>query len=174
VFQSDLIQDILSVAQFYRTQKNYAESESLARRALALAEKSSGPNSMDAAFALDELAETLLAAGSAPAAEPHAIRSLAIVERSNGADSPDLAPRFVTLAAISAAEQKNDAADAYVTRALKLTETAVGENSPEIAALLARYADLLDTMHRPTEAAARREQADLILHPPIHEPTLAE
>jgi tetratricopeptide (TPR) repeat protein len=174
VFQTDLVQDILTVAEFQRQRGDLPEATSLATRAVKLAESTSGPDSMDTALALGTLAEIHLAAGDASAAAEPAQRSLRIAEQSLGRDSADLAPRLVTLAAVAVAKNDPAAADAHFTRALTLTESALGPTAPELAELLTRYAELLDATHRPADAEKRRQQADLILNPPIHEPTLAE
>ena len=140
-----------------------------------MAEHTAGPNSMDvAALCLDSLAETRLAAGKPTEAEPLGQHASAISEKLAGPDSADLAPRLVTLAEIDAALQKNDEAQTQFDRALALTEKNLGADSPEMVALLGQYADLLDSLGKRSEANARRKQADLILHPEVHEPTPAE
>ena len=173
-FRPELIQDTLAVAAFYRSRGKYDEAAALAEHANHMAEHTAGPNSMDVALCLDSLAETRLAAGKPTEAEPLGQRTLAISEKLAGPDSADLAPRLVTLAKIDAALQKNDEAQTQFDRALALTEKNLGADSPEMVALLGQYADLLDSLGKRSEANARRKQADLILHPEVHEPTPAE
>ncbi|HEY3174766.1 MAG TPA: tetratricopeptide repeat protein [Candidatus Polarisedimenticolia bacterium] len=80
----------------------YAEAESAARALLALADSSSGSESLEAARALDLLSESLWRAwrGKDPGARPAADLALRIRERLQGPDHPDVAATLPNLGLI--------------------------------------------------------------------------
>ena len=78
-----------------------AEAEPLYRRALAIDERSYGPDHPDVAIRLNNLAELLQATNRLAEAEPLDRRALAIDERSYGPDHPDVAIDLNNLARCS-------------------------------------------------------------------------
>jgi len=67
---------------------DYAGAEPLYRRALAIAEKTLGPNHPNTATALDNLAGLLESGGDVAGAEPLYRRALSIAEKALGPDHP--------------------------------------------------------------------------------------
>jgi tetratricopeptide (TPR) repeat protein len=76
----------------------HAEAEPLLRRALAIGEKSYGPDHLNVASALNNLAALLQATNRLDEAEPLNRRALASVEKSFGPDHPEVATRLSNLA----------------------------------------------------------------------------
>ncbi len=75
----------------YEVQKKYAEAEPLLQRALAIREKSLGPEHLDVAKSLSNLGAIYRAQGRYPEAEPLLRRALTIGEKVLGPEHPDLA-----------------------------------------------------------------------------------
>ena len=67
---------------------DYAAAEPLYRRALAIAEKTLGPDHPNTAMSLDNLAGLLASKGDYAAAEPLYRRALGIAEKALGPDHP--------------------------------------------------------------------------------------
>ena len=72
-----------------RAQENYAEAEPLYRRALAIREKTLGPDHPDTAASLNNLALLRCLQGNCAEAEPLFRRALAIAEKVLGPDRPE-------------------------------------------------------------------------------------
>ena len=77
----------------YSKQSRYAEAEPLYQRALAIYEKTRGPNHVDTALELNNLGLLYKEEGRYAAAEPLYQRSLAIYEKTLGSDNPKSWPR---------------------------------------------------------------------------------
>ena len=75
---------------------DYAGAEPLYRRALAINEKALGPDHLDVARSLNNLAGLLKAKGNYAAAEPLYRRALAIAEKALGPDHPNVATVSIT------------------------------------------------------------------------------
>jgi tetratricopeptide (TPR) repeat protein len=73
-----------------------AETEPLIRRALAIWEKSLGPDHPQVATGLNNLAQLLQTTNRLAEAEPMIRRALAIIEKSYGPDHPKVASRLIT------------------------------------------------------------------------------
>ena len=78
------------VGLLFRGKTQFAEAESLHRRALAIDERSYGPDHHEVAIDLNNLAQLLQATNRLGEAEPLMRRALAIDERSYGPDHPNL------------------------------------------------------------------------------------
>jgi tetratricopeptide (TPR) repeat protein len=121
----------------------YARAEPLYRRALAIDEKTLGPDHPTVATVLSNLAALLQDRGDYAGAEPLLRRALAIYEKALGLDHPDVATALNNLAALL--EEKGDFAGAepMVRRAIAIHEKALGPNHPDVAANLNNLAELL-------------------------------
>jgi CHAT domain-containing protein len=93
-----------SLAVLYDNQGQYAQAEPLHKRALAIREKSLGPDHSNVAFSLNNLAVLYQAQGQYAQAEPLYKRSLAILERSFGTDHPRVASILNGLAELYSAK----------------------------------------------------------------------
>ena len=80
-----------NLARLLQATNRLAEAEPLMRRALAIDEKSFGPDHPDVAIGLNNLAQLLQATNRLAEAEPLMRRALAICEKSFGPDHPEVA-----------------------------------------------------------------------------------
>jgi tetratricopeptide (TPR) repeat protein len=97
-------------------------AEPLFREALALAEKSLGPNHPDTAGTLNNLARLLETEGNLEAAEPLYRRALAIAEKAMPPGDPRLAVALENVAALLDAKGDYAAAEPLYRRALAIAE----------------------------------------------------
>src|SRR4030067_1141488 len=97
------------VQSLYR-QGQYDRAVPLAKKALAVAEKTHGPDHPKVATSLNNLAELYRAQGQYTAAEPLSKRSLAIVEEALSPNHPDVATSLNNLAALYLAQGQYTAA----------------------------------------------------------------
>jgi tetratricopeptide (TPR) repeat protein len=86
----------------YYTQGQYAETESLYKRALAIDERALGPHHPDVATDLNNLAGLYYGQGQYGQAEPLLKRALAIREQALGPHHPDTKASRESVATISA------------------------------------------------------------------------
>ena len=100
------------------------EAEPLMRRALAIDEKSFGPDHPDVARDLNNLAQLLQATNRLAEAEPLMRRALAIDEKSFGPDHPDVAIDLNNLAQLLQATNRLAEAEPLMRRALAIDEKA--------------------------------------------------
>ena len=89
-----------NLAALLKATNRLPEAEPLMRRALAIDEKSYGPEHPDVAIDLNNLAALLQATNRLPEAEPLMRRALTIDEKSYGPEHPDVAIDLNNLAAL--------------------------------------------------------------------------
>jgi len=140
------------VAELYRTTGRYTEAESLMRRALAIDEKSLGPEHPSVARRLNSLASLLQAINRLAEAEPLYRRALAIHEKGLGPDHPEFARALNNLAAQLRDTNRLAEAELLVRRALVIGENSLGPDHPNIAKYLSNLAQLLHATNRLAEA----------------------
>ena len=121
----------------------FAEAEPLYRRALAIDERSYGPDHPDVATDLNNLAVLLQATNRLAEAEPLYRRALAIDERSYGPDHPDVASDLNNLAVLLRATNRLAEAEPLYRRALAIDERSYGPDHPDVAIRLNNLAVLL-------------------------------
>ena len=138
-----------------------AEAEPLYRRALAIDERSYGPDHPDVARALNNLAELLQATNRLAEAEPLYRRALAIDERSYGPDHPTVA--LNNLAELLQATNRLAEAEPLYRRALAIDERSYGPDHPTVALRLNNLASLLRATNRLDEAEPLSRRAVQIL-----------
>jgi CHAT domain-containing protein len=114
----------------------YAEALPLQLRALAIREKSLGPNHPDTALALNELAITYVGMGQYEKALPLQIRALANLTESRGSEHPDVLEVLNRLAATYAYQAQYDKALPIQLRVLEIREKVLGAEHQDTAVAL--------------------------------------
>ncbi|HEV3258888.1 MAG TPA: tetratricopeptide repeat protein [Gemmataceae bacterium] len=135
-----------------QTKALHAEAEPLMRRALAIYERSLGPDHTNVAICLNNLAGMLRATNRLAEAEPLYRRALAIDERSFGPDHSEVATDLNNLAQLLQATNRLAEAEPLLRRALVIDERSFGPDLPEVATALNNLAGLLQATNRLTEA----------------------
>ena len=130
----------------------YPEAEPLFRNALAIGEKTLGPNHPNVAIQLNNLANLLQDQGKYDEAEPLYRRALAIHEKVLGPNHPNVATQLNNLASLFYAQGKYDEAEPLYRRALAIDEKALGPNHPGVATDLNNLALLLSKQGNYDEA----------------------
>ena len=128
------------------------QTEPLLRRALAIDEKSFGPEHPDVATRLNNLALLLRATNRLAEAEPLYRRALAIQEKSFGPDHPNVATGLNNLAVLLRATNRLAEAEPLYRRALAIDEKNFGPDHPNVAIRLNNLALLLRATNRRVEA----------------------
>ena len=103
----------------------------LAERAVAIKERILGPNHLELATSLMNLAVERALSGAPAAARPILDRAIAIREAALGPVHPLVASSLESLAGLLMALQDDDEAKRVIDRVLRIRETTYGENHPE-------------------------------------------
>jgi tetratricopeptide (TPR) repeat protein len=119
------------------------EAEPLLRRALAIDEKSYGPDHPEVATCLANLAGLLGASKRLGEAELLFRRALAIDEKSYGPDHPEVATCLNNLALLLRASKRLGEAKRLSRRALAIFEKSYGPDHPDVVTCLNNFASLL-------------------------------
>jgi tetratricopeptide (TPR) repeat protein len=127
----------------YRALGAYASARVLFENALAIREKTLGPEHPDTSAILNNLARLLLARGELAAARPLYERALAIREKVLGPEHPDTAQSLNNLAGLLQAQGDLAAARPLFERALAIYEKMLGSQHPDTAKSLDNLARLL-------------------------------
>jgi CHAT domain-containing protein/tetratricopeptide (TPR) repeat protein len=114
----------------------YAEAVPLAQRAVAIRERSLGPNHPSTADSLSNLALLYKSLGAYSKAEPLFVRALEIRERALGPTHPDLSTMLNNLALLYYSQGAYQKAEPLFVRSLALSEKKPGPNHPDTAASL--------------------------------------
>jgi tetratricopeptide (TPR) repeat protein len=132
-----LARPLQELGLYFALRKRYAESEPLLRRAVAILEKKKGPDHLDVATALINLAICRMAAGGEKddQAGPMLDRAVAIIERTNKED-PEVARALKPLGGLYLMRREYDKAEPRLMRALAIHEKTSGADSPEAASVL--------------------------------------
>jgi tetratricopeptide (TPR) repeat protein len=139
-------------AAHLRGRAEFALAEPLMRRALAINEKSYGPDHPTVSTSLNNLAQLLQATNRLAEAEPLFRRALAISEKSYEPDHPTVAVRLNNLGEFLRATNRLAEAEPLFRRALAIAETNYGPDHPEVAPPLNNLAGLLRANNRLAEA----------------------
>jgi len=137
---------------FLKVKAQWPEAEPLYRRALAIWEKSLGPDHPNVARALNNLAGLLQATNRLAEAEPMYRRALGIDEKSYGPDHPEVARALNNLALLLQATNRLAEAEPMDRRALAIDEKSYGPDHPNVAIRLNNLAGLLRATNRLAEA----------------------
>ena len=127
--EADRISDSLNVTLLTK-QASALQSESLFRQALALAQRTLGPDHPDTAGAMNNLASLLESQGNYTEAEPLYRRSLEICEKKLGPTDPHTAMALDNLAGVLEAKGDTATAESMYRRALSIAETTLGPTDP--------------------------------------------
>ncbi len=133
-------------------QGKYSEGIPAAQEALRVAEATFGPEQVNVATSLNNLAELYNAQGKYAQAEPLYKRSLAIVEKALGQDHPVVATSLNSLAELYRAQGKYAEAEPLYKRSLAIREQALGPDHPNVAQSLNNLASLYHAQGRYAEA----------------------
>jgi tetratricopeptide (TPR) repeat protein len=139
-------------AKYLQTLARYAEAEPLYRRALAIRQRSLGPDDPETAGILNSLAVLYASQEKYKEAEPLLQRALAIYEKVLGPDHPHTATSLNSLAELYTGMGRRGEAEALNHRALAIIERVLGPDQPEAAASLNNLAVLYRIMGRYPEA----------------------
>jgi len=137
---------------YLQARGQFSAAEPLYRRALAIDERSYGPDHPDVATDLNNLALLLQFTNRASEAEPLYRRALAVRERSFGPDHPDVATALNNLAGLLQATNRVVEAEPLYRRALAIDERSYGPDHPDVATNLNNLALLLKATTRLVEA----------------------
>ena len=141
-----------NLALLLKATNRLSEAEPLYRRALAIDEKSLGPDHPHVATDLNNLALLLRDTSRLSEAEPLLQRALAIDEKSLGPDHPDVATSLNNLAKVLQDTNRLHEAEPLYRRALAIQEKSLGPDHPDIATSLDNLAGLLQNTDRLHEA----------------------
>jgi tetratricopeptide (TPR) repeat protein len=120
----------------------YQEAVNVAEKALIVAENTYGPNHLNVAVCLNNLALLYDELGKYEEAEPLYRRSLTITRRSLGSEHPDVATTLDNLAGLYDKQGKYFEAEENYTWALIITERALGRDHPRLTPTLNNLARL--------------------------------
>lgn len=130
----------------------YAEAESLYRRALAIDERSYGPEHPNVAIRLNNLALLLEATNRLAEAELLVRRELVITERSYGTEHGQVTRVLRFLARLLQSANRTAEAEPVLRRRLEIAEKRSGKNHPNTAYHINNLARLLQDINRQEEA----------------------
>jgi len=147
--------------RYFHGRAAHSQAAQLFRDALAIREKTLGPEHSDTATSLNNLADLLRDQGDFAGARPLHERALAIRERALGSEHPDTATSLNNLAILLKAEGDFAGALPLYQRALAIREKVLGLEHPDTATSLNNLANLL------------RDQGDFAGARSLHERALA-
>lgn len=130
-------------ASYFRGRAAYAQATALNRSALAIRERTLGPEHPETATNLNNLAGLLEDVGDFLGARPMFDRALAIREKALGPEHRETATSLSNLACLMQAQGKLSEARPLFERALTIREKALGPEHPETATSLKILASLL-------------------------------
>jgi tetratricopeptide (TPR) repeat protein len=130
IYQSLRVTSLNNVALSLESNGDLNGAEPLFRSALAIAEKTLGPDHPDTAGSLNNLAGLLESKGDYAGAEPLYRRALSIAEKTLGPNHPNTATSLDNLAGLLEAEGDDAAAEPLYRRALSTAEKALGPDDP--------------------------------------------
>lgn len=140
----------------------HLEAESLMRRALAIYEKSNGPNHPSVAFPLMNLVHFLLEGGRLDEAEKMARRALEIDETSYGPNHLEVAKDLFGMAQILQISNRLAEAESLIVRAVAICEDNLGQDHPNVSIGLSNLATILMATNRFAEAETLMRRALVI------------
>jgi CHAT domain-containing protein/tetratricopeptide (TPR) repeat protein len=131
---------------------NYTQAVAVAQRAIAQAERQFGPNHLQVAGPLNDLAIAYNALGRHAEAEPLYKRSLAIYEKALGPNDASVATLINNLADVYGVLGRNAEAEQAYKRALAIREKTLGPQHIDVAGSLNGLAELYRAQNRYAEA----------------------
>ncbi len=164
-----------NLATVYQAQWKFQEAETLLMRALAIDEKTLGPEHPATVISLSNLAVLYRYQGKYAEAEPLLKRALAIREKPLGPEHPDVATSIINLANLYRDQGKYAEAEALYQRALEILEKALGPEHLDVAGSLASQALLYSDQGKYAEAEPLLKRALAIMEKALgpEHPTVA-
>jgi len=158
-----LAQTLDKLGKVYFEQGQFDKAEPMYQRALAVfrttAQSPDAPGLIRTGI---HLAELYAAEGRFAAAEDIYRRNLNAREQVHGAEHPAVLGELNNLAEIYIAQKQYGTAESVYKRVLMIKEKALGPNHPSMIASLKKYAAVLRTMGRETEASIQEDRAEAI------------
>ena len=151
------------LAELYRVQRRFEESEKLIRRTIAMDEKYRGMDHPDLAMSLESLALLFHTQNRQREMEPVLKRVISIYEKALGPQHVRVASALNNLAALYRATGRLEEAEPLVSRALAIREKALGMDHPDTV----QSRNYLSLLHRDLARArpSRQRQVDLLRRP---------
>ncbi len=149
-------------ATYLQDHGQYPQAEPLFQQALAIYEKTRGPDHLEAANELNNLAYLYQNQGRYGEAEPLFQRALAIKEKTLDPEHPSTAITLDNLAQVYQHQGRYGEAEPLFQRALAIREKTLGPEHPWVVTALENYARLLQSMKRQSEAAGLKARAQAI------------
>ena len=153
------VQSLRTLAQVYCLQGDYTAAEPLAQRALALAEATLGPDHLETAACLNDLAVLYKYTARFATALRLYRRALSITTRALGPEHPEVATLYHNLGGLEHARGRYARGEPWARRAVAVRERALGSDHPAVAADVAALAALLDAQGQDAEAEALYRRA---------------
>jgi tetratricopeptide (TPR) repeat protein len=151
-----------NLASACKLRQDYAGAAAECERALAEAERTSGPNHLDIARLLDLLGEVYMALGRRPAALFALRRALAIKE-TTGASGWELAVTLGKLGEFYLSAGQYGECEPLLARALSIKQQILGRNDPSLASDVKRLAEVYAVQGRPRTAEPLLETSAAML-----------
>ncbi|MBF5045153.1 tetratricopeptide repeat protein [Aggregicoccus sp. 17bor-14] len=136
----------------------YVEGEALLRRALALVERSAGPDSIEAADVHQRLGQALENQGKYEEALVSYGRSRAVFERVFGPEHPQVGYALITTASALGELRRQEAAE-LAERGVAILEKALSASSPKLGAVLNNAAVVMEQLERYPQALSMYQRA---------------
>jgi tetratricopeptide (TPR) repeat protein len=135
-----------------QTQRRYLEAEPVFREAIALLERTLGPDHLEVAIPLHNLADCYTYLARFLEAGPIYQRTLAITERALGPDHPEVATVYHNLGGLEHAAGNWTRGEPFARKSVRIRTRALGPTHPAVAADLTALAALLDQQKKYGEA----------------------
>ncbi|MFL5591897.1 MAG: FxSxx-COOH system tetratricopeptide repeat protein [Ktedonobacteraceae bacterium] len=134
---------LMQAGNYLEQSAQYAQADPLYQRALAISEKTLGPEHPDTGSTLHALAGLYWRQGKYELAEPLYQRALAIYEKTLGLEHPWTGNTLHQLAVLYQAQGKYELAEPLLQRALAISEKILGSQHPDTARRRKDYTNLL-------------------------------
>ena len=155
----DVAASLSNLALLNVAQRQYAQAETLLKRALVITEAALGPNHRDTGANLQNLGMAYYNQGQFAQAEPLLKRSLSIWEKALGSDHPNVAIILNNLALLYQGQGQFAQAMPLFKRALTIRETVLSPNHPDMANSVFNLAALYHDHGKPAQAELLYKQA---------------
>jgi tetratricopeptide (TPR) repeat protein len=149
---TQLLKTVSGLAAVLMEQGRYLEAEPLWREAIAVSEEAFGPDHVDLATPLNNLAVCYKYLARFLDAGPLYQRALRITERALGPDHPDVATVYHNLGGLEHAAGNWLRGEPFARKAVRIRTRALGPRHPDVAADLTALAALLDRQKKYREA----------------------
>src|SRR6266487_4173184 len=152
-------------ASYLYDRARYQEAGPLYQRALMIREQQVGPQHLDTAHTLNDLARLYAEQGEYKQAEPLYQRALAIWEQQEGPQHPDVAIGLNNLAEFYKKQGKYKLAESFYQQALTIWEQQAGPQHPDVAIGLNNLAEVYRLQKKYEQAEPVYRRALAILEP---------